>query len=248
MTFKDNVRFLKLTTMCNFRKIGKFLLIILCFGFFLISVGLFFPKIPFISDLGFFFIWLFISLVIMHVQFIFHELAHFRVAKMSDDIKMLIEIQGPYGMRIQKIKTSSNELELKELEAPYIGLPFLFNIFLMLIQVIGTLVLFNILTQKWLVIPFFLLWIKYIFDLSASFLLIYWKIFSSKKTRIASIVSIIAGTDIVNIAYLKSIQLPPKIMDYYENYKPEEYVKKIEDEIADGKINVIYSDNKFTVY
>ena len=202
---------------------------------------------PFIVDLALFCFWLVVSLLIFHLQFIFHELAHFRIGNTSDEVQWLVEIQGPFGMRIDKKQMISNDLELKELQAPYVGYSFLLNVFLILLQAAGTIYIFSISTQKWLMLFFFLFWIEYGFDLAVTILIGYWRLFTPEKTWLASKLAILAGTDVIAIAYLKSIEIPAKFVAILKNYNPDDYFAKIDQKIAEGSVKKLYSDNKFTV-
>lgn len=248
MTVKQNVQFLKIVNRMNLKQLWKFLLVDLILGLSLIIVYLFNENLILVRDVGLFFIWFDISLLIFHLQFIFHELAHFSIGNTSNAIKWLLEIQGPYGMRLEKNSKSSGDLSLKELQAPFIGRFLIFNLFLMLIQVFGSLEFLFFVSTKWLIIPFVFFWINYFFDILVTLLIFYWNVFSPKRTWLAPKIRFIAGTDILGIAFYKSIQIPSDVQKHLENFDPQDYVEKIEKNLLDNKIKKLYSNEKFLVF
>lgn len=248
MSFREDIKFFQLLNHYHLKKIGKYLVIMLLIGLFLIFIGHYIPTIDIIGNIGMVLVWIVISLVIFHFQFIYHEYSHFVVGNKSEEINWLIYFQGPYGVQILKTIEESNDQELKELKAPYIGLGFLVNVLLIALQIFGTYEIFTLLTYKWLIFPLIFLWIIYLFNILDTLLIVYWTIFKPKKTRLATITSILTGTDIIMIALLNSITLPDKVMKSFNNFNREDYFIKIQKKIADGEFTTLYKDKKFTVF
>lgn len=196
----------------------------LMIAFLIIGYAKIFEELSFSLSIGC--AWWIVTFLIASVQFVLHEYAHYSTADtylqniQNLDHQWILEKQGK--MALQQICSVSlpQEIDLKVHEAPYVGKFLVVNTILGIIKIGGAIFIGLIIPYGWIMLMFILPLIFFVYIILTSVLIYYWRINQPKQTKFASKLARYVGSDIMQIARLKNIQIPnywTKLLSSNEN-------------------------------